>query len=206
MTTLNLQVGASADDAHETDGNTEFDATNVQIKMNDAPDPEERFNGGMRYTSVTVPSAATIDAATTTLEISGTSTDSPQVDIFGEDVDNAVDFSTTADVTDRTRTAASVSWVDTNIGNGPKTSPDFKAVIQEIVDRGGWGSGNAIVILIDGKDQVEVEQFKPLSYDFASSTAPKLDIDYTAGGGGGGGLPERSYPRGMGRGTMRGVA
>jgi hypothetical protein len=31
----------------------------------------------------------------------------------------------------------------------PATSPDISAVLQEIVDRSGWTSGNAVLILFD---------------------------------------------------------
>ena len=202
MTTLNLQVGADDDDAHEFDDNTNFDPSAIHIQYADSVDPDARWNGGFRFQSVTIPPGSTIDSASVQLYVTVSEV---HVDILAEDVDNAVDFATTADVTGRTRTTASVNW-DANItGDEFNTSPDIKAVIQEVIDRGGWASGNAIVIFFDGMT-TENELGKAQSYENTPANAAKLDITYTAGGGGGGALPERSYPRGVGRGVERGVA
>ena len=181
-TTLNLQVGASADDADERDDDAGFSSTDTAILMNGHADAISRWNCGMRFTGVTIPQAATIDAATLVVETRFTSVDDPNLQIHMEDVDSAVDFATTADVNDRVITTAFTAWVATGIGVGTRTSPDFTTAVQELVDRGSWASGNAAVVLARGKSDA-TGLFNVKSYDDSSANAPKLDIDYTAAGG-----------------------
>ncbi len=179
--TLNLQVGASADDADEADDNTNFDSVGAAAFANSNTTAASRYNEGARFTSVTIGQGDTIDAATMQDYIYNTTFGHSNVDIHAEDVDNAVDFSTTADVTDRIRTAASVAWVEDIASTGFATSPEIKTVIQEIVDRGSWSSGNALVLLSIGKSDTNNE-FRIRSYDWVTTDAQKLDIDFTAGG------------------------
>ena len=50
------------------------------------------------------------------------------------------------------RTAASVRWVADTRGVGADvTSPDIKTVIQEVVSRVGWVSGNNLMVGLFGK-------------------------------------------------------
>jgi hypothetical protein len=50
-------------------------------------------------------------------------------------------------------------------------------VIQEIVDRPGWSSDNAMVLIITGTGERVAE-----SYDGNSSGAPLLHVEYKPGG------------------------
>ncbi|MGA1790807.1 MAG: PilC/PilY family type IV pilus protein [bacterium] len=61
-------------------------------------------------------------------------------------------------------------------GENPRT-PDLKSIVQEIVDRSGWASGNAMVFIITGSGQRTAE-----SYDGSSGKAPLLHIAYTYSG------------------------
>ncbi len=102
--------------------------------------------------------------------------------LYAHDADSPSDFSSDATLNERTRTAASTSWSANNTGLGWQTSPSIVAVIQEIVDRGGWASGNALVTLAIVATSNPTKSFVAESYDSNSSLAPKLDIDYTDGG------------------------
>jgi hypothetical protein len=70
--------------------------------------------------------------------------------IEGEDADNPATFSTYADFIARVRTTANVSWINSAASYPPDyyTSPDISSIIQEIVNRGGWASGNHIAIFM----------------------------------------------------------
>ena len=63
----------------------------------------------------------------------------------------------------------------TTIGDaGPdQRTPDIAAIIQEIVNRPGWVSGNDIVIIVTGSSERTAE-----SYNGVSAAAPLLHIDY----------------------------
>lgn len=71
----------------------------------------------------------------------------PDIKIVATDLDNVSAPSAASPDGDTSRhTSAVVSWSDSVLSLTRQTSPDIKTVIQEVVDRSGWSSGNAIMI------------------------------------------------------------
>ena len=109
------------------------------------------YKAFFRFQNVAVPQGATIDSAYIKLDWEG----GEEVDflIAAVDVD---DFDVPTDNTyaaHDTETTATITWSiplegSQDSGKYYKTSPDIKTIIQEIVDRTGWSSGNAIGIII----------------------------------------------------------
>ena len=66
--------------------------------------------------------------------------------IVGTDVDNVSAPSAASDGNHSLHTTATVSWSNPGTDGSQQTSPDIKTIIQEIVNRSGWSSGNAIMI------------------------------------------------------------
>lgn len=138
----------------------------------------------LRFTSVTVPQGATILSATIAFK-QGSDTDSGSVsvNIKGEAADNPSQPISNADGRNKTRTTASVNWQPggwTSPGT-VETSPDISAVIQEIVNRSGWASGNALQILIDRVNSGSTAYRTFRSYDSSpgsGSESPVLTITY----------------------------
>lgn len=199
-TTVDEQVGDSADDVRfnrdssvwQLEANTSNGAGYANIsyyKMGCA----NRFNG------LTISNGDTIDTAYLTFKSSGNySSTTVNTVIIGEDVDNASQISDTADYQARRGTVvggannnyittAVVSW--NNIGSWTTgteySSPEIKSVIQEIIDREGWVSNNALNIFWDdhGANGTQSDGVwrKADSIDVGSSGA-KLHIEYTADG------------------------
>lgn len=174
MATIDRQVGASADDA------LEHNSGSVSITDSDINVWSIYPYAGIRFTNVALDGTETINNDTY-ISLYGVTFTTCEGVIYGEDADDAAAFTTTNDdITDRTKTTASVSWSDTWTNGAFNDSPNIKTIIQEIIDRPGWSSGNDIVILIDYASGGDF-QFK--AYDGSSTNAPKLHIDYTAGGG-----------------------
>lgn len=143
---LSVSVAASADDAYE---NTDTDVvdindTTLTIALN-------RLTG-FRFQNVTIPQGATISSASVQFTAAGSIADSI-LSIHGEDSDDAAAFqAVNVDISGRTQTTASVSWtVPAWSGSGARTAaqatPDLATIIQEIVDRAGWVSGNDLALL-----------------------------------------------------------
>lgn len=128
-----------------------------------------------RFINVTIPQGATINSAKLIVTAGATRTGTVcKGKIQGDDADDA------AEVTDHTafdaiiRTTASVTWdpIPTMATNDENDSPDIASVIQEIIDRPGWASGNAMTIILqddeelsDGgafRDIKEVESILPI--------------------------------------------
>lgn len=191
-TTLNLQVGASADDADQTTANA------VSVIAASATIDADTEHFGSRWQNVTIAQGSTIDSAFHTSFILGGTFDEPQHQIRGEDADDAAVFTTGADSIDaRARTTATVNWDSTNLGAGaaeewewgsaagaPTAGADVKAIVQEITDRGGWTSGNSMVFIFEQHTLDGARDLGVNTYDGASTRGAKLDIDYTAPVGG----------------------
>lgn len=188
MTTLNLQVVASNDDTYCADSGSEDRTANAEIiTMGQHPSLSYRFMGGFRFTGTTIPQGAVINSATLTLTADRSESGVCGCDVKAEDVDDSTQFGNEDPTwSGRTPTSASVAWAaGAWTMDAEYESPDIASVIQEIVNRGGWSSGNAINILFYDDGSGSHDWRACYSYDGNSAKAAKLDIDYTAPAGGG---------------------
>lgn len=189
MAEITRQVGASSDDCDRELGLDNFLLINSSQEAGYRGSGRDRIGGGMRFTNITIPQGATINGAHLTLKAassySGTDCNTR---ISAEDVDDAPTFADDKAAFDArwaARTTARVDW--DNIPEWtPGTdynSPEIKTVIQEIVDRGGWASGQAIVIFWEDYEDRSTHATDcyrtAYPWDVDPSYAPKLVIDYT---------------------------
>lgn len=192
-TTLNLQVSASGDDATEYD--TTLNTSDTRTWFGSWDGFAEA--GLARFLNATIAAGSTINSAV--LSLYGTSDSGgfdPQLSpatFYGADEDDCAAWSGTHRIgSGVTKTTASVAMLvsDLNGGAGKNTATwnetdDLSAIVQEIVDRGGWSSGNDIGIVWEDVTNPGNNQDSGFeTYDSTSSRAPKLDIDYTAPAGG----------------------
>lgn len=147
-------------------------------------DPEGNTNvvhSGVRFTSVMIPKGSTIKSAILRLvasdSVSGTTVNAT---IKGENVNHAIAFSTYANFTGRARTAASVAW--NNIGGwtagSTYSTPDLKTIIQAIVNRAGWVSGNALVLFIENNASTIGKYREFASWDHLTYAAAQLIVTW----------------------------
>lgn len=188
MTVLNLQVNASANDAYQDSGGTaDITATSANVGTGTAASSPDRAVG-LRFTNVTIPQGATINSATLTQKKDSTEWSLVEFTWRGQAADNAAAFSNGEDLTARSLTTASVSCSE-NTNHTDATfyslpaGADLKTIVQEIVDRAGWASGNALVMLAIGDSANSFASDAYWQYDNAAADAAKLDIDYTASSG-----------------------
>ena len=150
-----VKVMTSSDDAEQAQ-NGDVNYTSSDLELIADGDPQ---TVGMRFINVAIPQGATITKAYiqfTCDEIGSSNINPCNLTIKGQDADNAPTFTTAHNsITNRPTTSASVLWQPSNWNyvnrqwTRQKTS-DIASVIQEIVDRGGWQSGNSLVIIISG--------------------------------------------------------
>lgn len=188
MTTLNLQVNSSGND-----GSIDNSALSPQLTANlvniGNVNGNSSSTAGFRFTNATVPQGATITSATLTLRgYSSYSTGSTISAIAAcEDVDNSSAFAASPgnfSTSTRPRTTAKSAAVNiASVTAGSAYTWDLTSSVQELVDRAGWTSGNAISVFVDnnGSSSSEWQEFE--TYDHSTSLAAKLDIIYTTGGG-----------------------
>jgi len=173
MTVLNLQVAASADDAMEMWAGSPT-LTDATIALSGADD-----FWGFRFLNVTIPQGATINTAVLSVYNFSSGDVTMRGIIYANDVDDAAVFTTTGgNIEGRALTTANVVWSATFAFQNWNNSPGIASVIQEIVDRGGWASGNALVILVKSTTGADAAI---RTYDNLATRGAKLDIDYTAG-------------------------
>lgn len=180
------QVTSSSDDAEEQGSNGSspgtMDLTSSDLELvQDGNDGDQWV--GMRFNSIAVPQGALIASAYIQFTVDENDTLTGDKFIWAEDVDNSATFvSTSSNISTRDLTAASVVW--TNIPNWPtvgaagpdQRTPNLAAVVQEVVNRSGWASGNSLNILMHGSGERVAE-----SYDGSSSDAPQLILTYVPG-------------------------
>lgn len=133
---------------------------------------------GVRFTGLAIPPGATITNAYLALTAEDTNTDTASVTVFGEASDDAVTFTTAnSNITGRPTTASSVNWaLPPWTGGQVYQTPDIAAIIQEIVNRPGWASGNSLVIVLTtGPGERDA-----VAYDQNDSAAPFLHVEFTA--------------------------
>lgn len=176
---ISRQVAADLDNIEEweADGET-YSSTDLEMLY----DGGEQLIG-VRFDNLTIPPGSTINSAFIRFIVDASQTGAVAVDIHGEDVDDATQFeigSGTFDVSGRTKTTATVNW---NVGgsgaaeNTAVDTSDISAIVQEIVDRGGWVSGNAMVFIFSNPSTTNFREFE--SYDGEPADAPKIFINYT---------------------------
>lgn len=140
-------------------------------------------DGGVRFQTLGVPQGSTINTATITFDvraIGGT----PDTTIWGDDVDGTVGdpaptWANNSRPSQITQTAASATW---RPAVGAAIVVGVTGIVQEIIDRPGWNSGDLrFAIEMDGGqgagDYADIADFNGGQADAAI-----LDVDYTAVG------------------------
>ena len=186
---VDIQVTDGSDDAEQLTSSGEMEVTSSDLELADnlAATGQPSDIVGIRFPNVAIPQGESITNAYIQFQVDELDSGGASLTIEGEAVDNAAQFTTAAyNITSRPRTSASVLWTPpewTTVGErGPdQRTVDISPLIQEIVNRSGWSSGNALAIIISGTGTRTAEAFEG-----DPAGAPLLHIDFGAGGGGGG--------------------
>lgn len=145
---------------------------------------------GLRFQNLMIPQGATIDSAffVVVSHEAKAATDVANLTIYAEATDDALTFTEDALITDRVSTTATVDWtVDEEWGLWTtERSADVSTVLQEIVDRDGWESGNSVAFVISGENQGPSEVENAREWQSFENIADPED------GGNGQNYPERA--------------
>jgi hypothetical protein len=177
-TTLERSIAVGSDDAEERSGGR-VDLVSSDLELTtDGTNPQ---TVGLRFTNVTVPPGATIVRAWVQFRVDEVSTGATSLTIAAQAADNPPTFSSVGrdNISSRPRTPATVGWVPaswptTNATGPDQRTPDVSAVIQQVVGRPGWASGNALVVVITGTGRRTAEAFE-------GSGGPILHLEYVIG-------------------------
>jgi hypothetical protein len=168
-TSGSVAISAGSDDAEEDGllGNVYIDSVDV---------PLGDYITGMRFSSVPIPNGATISNAYIKFTASWTDTLACSLTFNGEDAVNPATFtagSGTFGISGRSKTGASVPWSPGNwTADDQYDSPDLSSIVQQIVNLGGWSSGNPMVII------TTIGSGSRLAYSTEGGKPPELYFTY----------------------------
>lgn len=173
---ISSQVNAGSDDAEETVSSGAMYLTSTDLELTTDGSAQEV---GMRFKNLNIPQGATITSAYIQFTVDEVASGTTGLTIFGENHGNPATFTTSAhSISNRVKTAASVSWIPVpwtvlqQAGADQKT-PDLSAVVQSIISRSDWSANNAMVFVITGSGQRTA-----YAYEGAAAKAPKLFVSY----------------------------
>lgn len=199
-TELTYRVATSSDDAEEWDnGTTAIDNNSDDLDLGGFGTTSPNTIG-VRFQGIEIPQDAIITDAWLEFTVQrvpsgtegaiGTEYADISLEIVGEATDSALTFANTtyniSSTASRPETTNSVIWNDsTNPTTQPwdpvnevKQTPGIVSIIQEIVDRSGWESGNAMAFKIRHDSTGQTGKRDAYSFDGDSSKAPTLHIRY----------------------------
>lgn len=122
-----------------------------EIYMGECPN-QQGIVSGFRFANVNIPAEAQIAEAYLEFTVDGPYTDDLTVAFYGEAGGNARSFSSTRHPDNRPLTQASAQWHIPSSDRWDlgqmRASPDLTAIVQEIINRPDWTSGNALAIIV----------------------------------------------------------
>jgi K319-like protein/SdiA-regulated protein len=149
---VDRRIASGTDDAEESaTGSVGLTSSDLELVFDGS-----NQTVGLRFPNLTIAQGATISTAYVQFEADEAQSEATTLTIRGQAVDNAAAFtSTSGDVSTRGRTSASVTWTPAAWGvvgevGASQRTPELKTLIQQIVNRSGWASGNALALIITG--------------------------------------------------------
>lgn len=173
--TTTFQIQAATDDAEEVfGGSARVGQTTLDLGV---------YNGlkrrvGFRFNGLTIPPGARIDSAVIELRAADSMGANTSFTVVGEASDNAATYARTLDnIGSRPVTQASVPWTPTPwVGGTTYPTAELKTILQEIVDRPGWQTGNAAAFVVTGTYTRRAAAFDA---GLVEVRAPRLVVTYT---------------------------
>ena len=178
--TLERRIRVGNDDVEENDeGRVYLGSSDLELVTDTGLGYSSQIIG-LRFVDMTIPAGATIEQAYLEFMTDEVSTSPTSLNLQAEASDNAPAFTFSQNnVSSRTRTSEAVTWSDIapwNQIDQIHQSADISPVVQAIVNRSGWQSGNALAIIITGSGTRTAR-----SYNASATKAPKLVITYRTG-------------------------
>lgn len=185
----------------ETQGATKYIKTRV---ASDRDDAEERASGkvvtsstdleltydvkrgqqlvGVRFDKLAIPQGAKVKRAEVRFTADEADRGAIKLKVYADDSDNAARFEEKRrNLSRRSATSAKVTWQPKDwrkVGEhgGKQFTPDIAPLLQEVVNRRGWRSGNAFAVLFSSESKSSKRVAE--SYRGNKRAAPQLYVEY----------------------------
>ncbi len=177
---VEVRIGEQSDDAEEDSSGS------VGLHSSDLEMVKEATvqTIGLRFRGITVPRGSTIHNAYVQFTVDETSSVPTNLVLRAEAADDAQTYRTSRqNISSRPTTRGSVTWSvpawnrEGEAGSAQRT-PNLASIIQDVVDRNGWQSGNALALVVTGQGKRVAE-----SVNGRPSSSALLRIEYGTGQG-----------------------
>ncbi len=160
--TLELQIASGNNDAEQR-GDGSVTMTSVDLEMVDTKKGAQTV--GLRYTNVAVPPGSTITHAYIQFTAEDGSSSTTDLVIEAQNSANAPVFKRQNNSLSKRGTfSREVHWSvpawSSNVSGADQRSPDLSQLVQLVVDKSGWVSGNALALLITGSGKRVAHAFE----------------------------------------------
>jgi hypothetical protein len=189
--TLTKQITAGTDDGCWSTASPTpyFDFAATTMRVGDGTTTDYNRSIWMRFPGLTIPQGATIISATVGFTTAGGSSSTmPFTTIKAEAVDNATAITSRTDLLSRTKATTTSSWhpVQWPVSGGSMSTSNFAPVLQQLVSRPGWRSGNAAQFFIeettdDGWTGTVTSITMNTADNATPNTGPTLYVTYRVG-------------------------
>ncbi|GAA4276210.1 fibronectin type III domain-containing protein [Aquimarina mytili] len=187
--TINVAISDGNDDVEESQNGVLYTNSSDLEMVYDSHNNNRYQKIGLRFRSVRLPKNATITNAYLQFTADESNSAAAELEISLHNNSNSPAFSSSNKVSDRVTFSNKViwkpqSWSRNQSGNAQR-SPDLKEMIQDLVNKSGWVSGNNASFIILGKgNSLNNTSAKRVadSYEGGASKAARLVVSYTVNG------------------------
>ena len=174
---LSRRIATSSDDAEEKGtGSVNLSSSDLELVTDGS-----RQTVGMRFTDIQIPPGSVVESAYIQFRVDERTSTRTSLTIRGQAADHAATFRSTArDISSRPMTDARVTWAPGSWGTvgaagSAQRTPDLDSLVQEVVSRPAWKSGNALVFIVTGSGKRVAE-----SYNGSRAAAAQLTVTFRA--------------------------
>ncbi len=156
---LSILLSAEEDDVEEVavdfgEPVGTMDLSSSDLELGEISSGQGLMNIGLRFNEVTIPQGSTIIEAYVQFNTDDDGADEVEMTIYGENVANAASYTETiGDLSARTLTDANEiwniePWIEAGDRGEAQKTVNIASIIQEIIDRSDWTSGNSMNIIM----------------------------------------------------------
>ncbi|NNF55066.1 MAG: DNRLRE domain-containing protein [Acidimicrobiales bacterium] len=178
--TVAVSIAASDDDAEQrADGSVTLTSSDLELTGENGA----AQTVGMRFANLIVPAGALVVSAEIQFTVDEATSGTTSLTFRAEATDNAAPFTTTVNsITARPVTTAATTWAPSpwpTVGErgSAQRTPNLAPVVQSIINRPGWQSGNALAIIVTGTGSRVAESFNGSA---GSAATLHVEFDFSA--------------------------
>lgn len=178
MPAVTYTIAASADDGEEANDGVRTDSITAQIPLLRGQAASDYLYLGLRW-SIPVPQGASIVSAKMQFFLNSSKAVRPNMQIAAYNADSCAVFGTTAnDLSSRGITGAQ-TWApgSDQVSGQYNDTPDITAMVQNVINRPGWVSGNYLGIRLAALSSTDA--WEPQTFDLPSGNPARLVLDFT---------------------------